>query len=466
MKALAGVGYASGPAVTVRRFCELGSAFPVMREHLLQAYRRLPLSAGLKARVRYHVLRTIPWAFPAALRPGLDPAQVGAAAPLPDHAEWLVFGVIDWHLRLQRPQHLAIRLARAGHRVFYISSNLIPAPGPGFRVEPLDGTGRLFQIHLRAVGVTGIYFGIPGASTLRQLAAGLAKLADWSGANAPVLLVDHPFWTQAAQTLAADLLVYDRMDFHAGFADWSPALAAEEERLIRVADLTVVTSAWLAERTAAPQGSVALIRNAGEWGHFATAPPTRFADPRYPKVIGYYGAIAHWLDAELVEAIARAFPDALVLLIGHDQARLAARLAGLANLRCIGEVPYAELPYYLYGFDVCLLPFRRLDLTLATNPVKVYEYLAAGLPVVATDLPEMVQFGDLVRIASDRESWLRAVGEALDEPADHPQRARRRAFAASQTWDARAADLMAAVDSGWRSQGAHGRGAKAMAGGQ
>jgi glycosyltransferase involved in cell wall biosynthesis len=73
--------------------------------------------------------------------------------------------------------------------------------------------------------------------------------------------------------------------------------------------------------------------------------------------------------------------------------------------------------------------------------------------VVATDLPEVVQFGDLVRSASDRESWLRAISEALDEPADHPQRARRRAFAASQTWDARAADLLRAVEALRRSQG-------------
>jgi len=427
-----------------------------MRDHLLQAYRRLPLTPALKARLRYGILRAIPWAFPAALRPGLNPVQARPAAPLPDRSDWLVFGVIDWHLRLQRPQHLAIRLARAGHRVFYISSNLVPASGPGFRVEPLEGTGRLFQIHLNAIGVAEIYLGLPGEATVRQLAGGLEALADWSEAQAPVLLVDHPFWTRVAKAFPADLLVYDRMDYHAGFVDWSASLEAEEERLIRDADLTVATSAWLAERTAAPQGSLALIRNAAEWGHFAVPPQTRFADPRYAKVIGYYGAISHWLDAELVEAIARAFPDALVLLIGHDQAGLATRLAGLSNLSCVGEVPYAELPHYLYGFDVCLLPFRRLELTLATSPVKVYEYLAAGLPVVATELPEMAQFGDLVRTVDDPGAWVAAICEALEEPADDPLRARRRAFAASQTWDARAAELMAAVEARRRSKGCRG----------
>jgi glycosyltransferase involved in cell wall biosynthesis len=417
-----------------------------MLARALSAYRRLPLAPEIRARLRYRILRAIPWAFPRLTHPGLDPAEATPARQ--DHArqDYLVFGVIDWHLRFQRPQHLAVRLAHAGHRVFYVSSNLIPHPAAGFRVEPLDASGRLFQVHLQGVGVPGIYYGLGDGATVRQLGAGLRALGDWAGARNPVALLEHPFWLSAAQTMALGTLVYDRMDYHAGFADWSATLAAEEERLIRAADLTVVTSNWLDARTAPLTPSCALIRNGADWGHFATRPPAVFADPGYPRVIGYYGAIAHWVDLDLIEAIARRFPDCLVLLLGHDQAGAARRLGKLGNVRLPGEVPYPDLPYYLYGFAVCLLPFRRIDLTLATNPVKVYEYLSAGLPVVASDLPEMGQFGDLVYIGSGPEGWLDAIEAALSEPAEDPIRLRRKQFAAAQTWDTRAQALMGAIE--------------------
>jgi glycosyltransferase involved in cell wall biosynthesis len=109
-------------------------------------------------------------------------------------------------------------------------------------------------------------------------------------------------------------------------------------------------------------------------------------------------------------------------------------------------LPYAELPRYLHGFDVCILPFKVIPLTLATNPVKVYEYLSAGKPVVAVDLPEMAQFGDLVTLAGDATAFLRGIAGCLDEPRDCGQAARRRAFAKNQTWTQRAATLMASVE--------------------
>ena len=87
--------------------------------------------------------------------------------------------------------------------------------------------------------------------------------------------------------------------------------------------------------------------------------------------------------------VARAYPDCLVLLVGNDTASVGARLADEPNVVLTGEVPYDRLPYYLHAFDLAMLPFKVMPLTLATNPVKVYEYLGAGKPVVSVDLPEM-----------------------------------------------------------------------------
>jgi GT2 family glycosyltransferase len=110
-----------------------------------------------------------------------------------------------------------------------------------------------------------------------------------------------------------------------------------------------------------------------------------------------------------------------------------------------GEVPYTRLPFYLHGFDVCILPFRVIPLTLATNPVKVYEYLSAGKPVVSVDLPEIAQFGDLVAKAARHDEFLALVEAALRDGADAEAIAARRRFGSEQTWAHRVSDLRAAL---------------------
>src|SRR3546814_20829229 len=121
------------------------------------------------------------------------------------------------------------------------------------------------------------------------------------------------------------------------------------------------------------------------------------------RIIGYYGSMADWFDVDLGRAVPREFPDCLVLLVGSDTAGVANRLADEPNVTMAGEVPYDRLPFYLHAFDLALLPFRIIPLTLATNPVEAYEYLAAGQPVVSVDLPELRQFGRPVYPAGGHE---------------------------------------------------------------
>jgi GT2 family glycosyltransferase len=236
------------------------------------------------------------------------------------------------------------------------------------------------------------------------------------------------------------------MDHHAGFADNAPGIMAEEERLIACSDLVVVTSQWLQQEIERQDRPVAVIRNATEFAHFNRPPARVFSDPEGRRVIGYYGAIAQWFDVALVRAVAERFREQLVLLVGSDTAGVATALADLRNVRFIGEVKYTELPYWLHGFDVCLLPFKVEPLTLATNPVKIYEYLSAGKPVVAVDLPEMAQFGELVHVAGSREGFVEAVGAALQCRGEASGQARA-GFAARQTWGHRADELDAALAS-------------------
>lgn len=370
--------------------------------------------------------------------------RVRPAAPgqRPDVYFW---AVIDWHFRTQRPQHLARALARSGHRVFYISNNFIDEVTPGFSVEPLDETRTLFQVNLHLAGAPSIYQQPPSDAQRSQLALGLRLLEQWHGGREALSIVQHPFWTSLASRPPAAHVVYDCMDHHVGFDDSATGIALEEQRLLATADLVVVTSQWLAEEVGAAGERIALIRNAAEFEHFNKIPRDVFGDRNGRYVLGYYGAIAEWFDIDLIRKLAEAFPEALVVLVGSDTVGAAAVLADLPNVRLTGEVRYAELPYWLHGFDVCLLPFKVVPLTLATNPVKIYEYLSAGKPVVAVSLPEMRQFDGLVEVASNHQAFIAAIGRLLAHEQTTQEQEARRIFASGQTWQDRAREFDAAI---------------------
>lgn len=374
--------------------------------------------------------------------PGAADGSAGRTALAgPAMPDVFVWAVIDWHFRTQRPQHLAMALAEKGHRVFYVSNNFVDSATPGHRVEPLDGSGRLFQVQLHLQGAPAIYHDMPGPDQEAALRRSLATLLAWTRTDSSISLVQHPYWTSLARIVPNVRVVYDCMDHHAGFDNNASSILAAEESLVATAQLVVVTSAWLEAEIAPKARATALIRNAVEYDFFHQPPARVFNDKAGRRMIGYYGAIAEWFDVALVRKVAEAYPDALLVLIGSDTVGAGAALADLPQVRMVGEVPYAELPGWLHALDVCVLPFRVIPLTLATNPVKVYEYLAAGKPVVAVDLPEMSQFGGLVDVATDHDAFVRKVGDALCERDDGSRAAARRAFAGTQTWLHRAAQL-------------------------
>lgn len=419
----------------------------LISDSLSGLWRALPIQERTRAAVRAQILRRLRWLMPNRARPGLPSSSVVPLRPAADAPDYFIWGLMDWHFRLQRPQQIALRLAASGRRIFFISSTLVDSEERGFRVQPLDGSGRLFQIFLQVRGVPSIYFSLPSAQAQRQLQVSLEALVDWTAPLNPISLVEHPFWRNTARSLRDSRLVYDRMDFHQGFGTFSDDLIESERALMAEADLTVVSSDWLDRDSAQWTRRRVLIRNGADYDHFAECPDRVYRDAGGRRVIGYYGAIANWMDLELVGEVAGRFENCSVLLIGHDQVGARKKLARYSNVQLLGEVAYGRLPFYLYGFDVCLLPRRILPLTEAMNPVKLYEYVSAGRPVVAIDLPELEQFGDLVYTATSPRGFLAAVASALAESPDDQVVARRRAFAAQQTWSHRTARLIEAVES-------------------
>ncbi|MFL6611927.1 MAG: glycosyltransferase [Pseudomonas sp.] len=431
-----------------------------IRKSLYRLSRRiygwLPLTVQQKGKLTRRIRS---WLKPRRAVPGESTAPAGftplqyllpsvnvAVPSCPGLPMLLMFGVIDWHFRIQRPQNLAKELARAGQTTLYISNNFIDDDAPGFEVEPLEGSNRLFQIRFKVAGAPAIYHAPPSAAAISQLREGLAMLLQWANAGPVDCIVQHAYWFPLARRVPNATLVYDCMDHHEGFGNVAQELLDLEIALMRRADLLVATSDWIEQHGKRENRNVEVIRNACEFSFFSQRPDKIYRDFANRKIIGYYGVIAEWFDLDLVKQVAQTFPQHLVLLIGSDTVQAKRFFKACPNVVLEGEVPYASLPYYLHAMDVCLLPFRITPLTLATNPVKVYEYLSAGKPVVSVKLPELSQFGTLVSAVEEPIEFLSAIRQVLDtSPEAGAALQARQSFAQGQTWRHRAAHLRQAI---------------------
>ncbi len=282
----------------------------------------------------------------------------------------------------------------------------------------------------------------------------VSQVARALGLRRPTLWLNPHSAGHMAGRMGEARVIYDITD------DWSsltqsPALLkltiAQDAALCRRADAVIVCSERLYEMKKALARHLHLIPNGVDAAHYrnvldGTSPlPPAVRD--WPKpTLGYTGTIhPDRVDIDLVEALARAFPQGTLALIGpnflppNEQARLDA----CANVVLTGPVPYAQLPEYMRAFDACITPHRMTAFTESLNPIKLWEYLAAGKPIVATDVAGFRDYPQFVRIARDAESFIAEVREALSESRD--TQLSRRAEALGHSWAARLADVQAVL---------------------
>jgi glycosyltransferase involved in cell wall biosynthesis len=273
------------------------------------------------------------------------------------------------------------------------------------------------------------------------------------GLTAPALWVSEPLSLDGLDGLCTTL-VYDCVDRWTDFPGpttddaWRNRVVSAERHLLADADVVFCSADGLyAAKAEQAVGRVSMLRNAADVGHFAPAGravPRDLASLPGP-VVGYIGAIAEWVDLALVRDIARLRPGWSVVLVGPafsgaisgDSAGLAL-LEGVPNVHLLGARPYEDVPAYLEAFDVSIIPFKLNGLTEDTNPIKLYEYLAAGKPVVSTPLPEAAAV-DGVLIAETAEAFVAAVHSALAD-SDPAAVERRRSIAEENSWEVRARD--------------------------
>jgi glycosyltransferase involved in cell wall biosynthesis len=192
-----------------------------------------------------------------------------------------------------------------------------------------------------------------------------------------------------------------------------------ENDLIKKADLVIVTAPALYNSKKTLAKKIVLIPNAAEIEHFAK---TALAEtPIAPElrnlshpVIGFLGSVAYWIDIGLIKYLAVNRPDWSIILIGPVSTNVK-QISGLPNVYLVGRKPYARLPEYMKAVDVCLNPYYLDGVAENCSPLKLYEYLATGKPIVSIAMPETLTLEGLVLNVRIKEEFLRAIEQALQE---------------------------------------------------
>jgi glycosyltransferase involved in cell wall biosynthesis len=253
--------------------------------------------------------------------------------------------------------------------------------------------------------------------------------------------VFNPAASVIAGTLGEETLIYQCVDEYSEFSGVNARAMLElEEQLLKKADLVLVSAELLLQSKGKFNPNTFMVRHGVDFTHFrkaldpATVVPPEIANLPRP-IVGFFGLIADWVDTDLMAQIAKRYPHGSLVVLG--KATTDTSCLNLPNVHLLGRKPYADLPAYCKGFDVAINPFRINTLTLNANPLKVREYLAAGLPVVATDIPEVAVLG-MCRIGTNHEHFLREVDDALATPGPQREISER---VRSESWDSRVAEI-------------------------
>lgn len=353
----------------------------------------------------------------------------------------LCFSVLDWDFAYQRPHQLAAQFARLGHRVFYVSPGKMCPPDSPAAFTLHEQRERLYEVLLANHRPMNLCGGELAPEKMVQLLASVDSLRRLHNIVHAVILVQLPFWRPLAIELRrrfAWTMIYDCMDEWSGFPGWDDSVNELESRLVDECDLLLVSSSKLLGKwDQRKAGSCVLVRNACNYEHFRRARPNDLLDGVARPIVGYFGAIAEWFDFDLLAFLARSRPQYSFVLLGWPASGIRLKpFESLPNVRFLGRQAYSILPYYLYNFDACIIPFLANRTTESVDPVKFYEYISLGKPVVAIGVPELCEYRKHLYIADDHRDFLAKLDVAVAE--SDPEMVRQRIELARQnTWEAR-----------------------------
>ena len=355
----------------------------------------------------------------------------------------VVLSHLRWSFVWQRPQHLISRIAAGYDRTWFVEE---PEPVGGLD-EP--------QLRVEDDGpVTRVWVAVPAEGHPVGFDATACALYDEllptvvpSGADRTVWLYT-PMALEVGRALRPSLLVYDVMDDLAAFRFAPKELVLRQRQALRDAHVVFAGGRSLHRSAMEHGGAVAHCFPSGvEPGHYAPAIRERVGRATDTRVAGYVGVIDERVDLELIAGLARALPAWEIRMVGPVVKIDEATLPQAANISYPGSRRYEELPSVMAGFDVGLMPFALNEATRSISPTKTLEYLAAGLTVVSTRVPDVVaDYTGIVHLADDAAGFARACTEAVTI-VDVPRLERAKGMLQAQHWDAISERMRALIES-------------------
>jgi glycosyltransferase involved in cell wall biosynthesis len=360
----------------------------------------------------------------------------------------------DWSGDPLSKKHFVVRFARH-RRILWINSLNNRRPrlaGKDMRRvwQKLVGFCQgLSQVHENIWVLNPLYVPFHSNSIVRvlnrrllglQIRAALSRLQ----ITCPITYAFAPTSADVVGTLGESKVVYHCVDEYAAFSDAGSEIAARECELLLKANLVIVSAAALLEKKKEYNSQTYLVTHGVDYDFFRKAVDASTlvaselgAIPR--PILGFTGLLADWVDLQLLADLARRRPGWSIVLIGRADTDLKL-LQGLKNVYLLGHRPYNRLPEFLRGFDVALLPFVNNELTRSANPLKLREYMAAGLPIVACPIPEVARYAGRVALASTVSEYEREISAIL-EKGDVGASAERSEQMACESWDAKVAEI-------------------------
>ena len=375
-------------------------------------------------------------------------------SPLPIVA----FSHLRWDFVYQRPQQLLSRLA-ANRRILFVE-------------EPVDGGAEPDGWQLghpgRNILVARPRLSALGSRSHQDVASATAGLLDdllrTEAVAKPVAWVYTPMAEPLLDALDPSLVVYDCMDELSLFLGAPPELVRREAALLNRANLVFTGGVSLYEAKRKRHPGVHCFPSSVDAAHFSRAKPS--GDPlnepadqaTLPRPrLGYFGVLDERLDLAALDALAASHPEWQIVMVGPTVKIDPAALPRRPNIHYTGQRPYAELPAYLAGWDVCLLPFARNDATRFISPTKTLEYMAAERPIVSTPIADVVRsYTDIVYLADTPGAFVEACERALGATSDEREAraAAARAVLAQTSWDATASQMERLIDESLESNAA------------
>jgi len=379
--------------------------------------------------------------------------EIAAPKASKDTADLICLSHLRWNFVFQRPQHLLTRCTQ-GRRVFFIEEPIF-SPDPVGRLDVTKHSSGVWVV------VPHLQEGLSGEAIADAQKVLLDGLFAEHKISAYICWYYTPMAMAFTQHLKPLATVYDCMDELSAFKGASPVLKEYEAELFRRADLVFTGGQSLYEAKRNQHANVYAFPSSVDVPHFAaarniTSEPEDQANIPHPR-LGFYGVIDERMDIELIDRIACARPDWHLVMIGPVVKIDPADLPRRDNIHYLGGKDYKELPSYLAGWDLAMLPFARNESTRFISPTKTPEYLSAGKPVVSTSIRDVVRpYGQekLVRIADNAEEFVAAAEAAMKEDTkESGWLSRVDAFLEQTSWDRTWGSMLQLIESAMGAKG-------------